>query len=79
MHVAVGHTAGESASANAGSAEGKGIDFTYIAEKHRAFLKPAHKESGVDPDRLVTDLQKILFPAGVLIIMNEERLTCPNR
>lgn len=69
-----GYTAGESASAYARCAAGKEIDFASIAEKRRSFLEPAQREPGVDPDKLVLDLQKILFPAGVLIVMNEARL-----
>jgi len=32
------------------------------------------RESGVDPDRLIRELQEVLFPVDVLIIMSESRL-----
>ena len=32
------------------------------------------RESGVDPDRLIRELQEILFPVDILIIMSESRL-----
>jgi len=69
-----GYTAGESASWYAQNTDSKEIDFTYLKESNRKFLEPLERESGVDPDRLVHELQKILFPVDVLIIMSEPRL-----
>ena len=45
-----------------------------MREKHAAFIKPAEKKSGHDPDDLVREIQKILFPVDVLIIMKEAKL-----
>ena len=69
-----GYTAGESASWYAQNTDSKEIDFTYLKESNRKFLETLERESGVDPDRLVHELQKILFPVDVLIIMSEPRL-----
>jgi succinate dehydrogenase/fumarate reductase flavoprotein subunit len=69
-----GYTAGESASRYAQNTDFKEIDFTYLTESNRKFLEPMERESGVDPDKLVYELQKILFPVDVLIIMSEPRL-----
>jgi succinate dehydrogenase/fumarate reductase flavoprotein subunit len=69
-----GYAAGESAWKHAQeSAFGK-IDFAYLQERRRIFLEPAGRDLGLNPDRLVHDLQKILFPADVLIIMSEPKL-----
>jgi succinate dehydrogenase/fumarate reductase flavoprotein subunit len=69
-----GYAAGESSSKYAQENVFGEIDFTYLLEKRRIFLEPAGKELGLNPDRLVHDLQKILFPADVLIIMSEPKL-----
>jgi succinate dehydrogenase/fumarate reductase flavoprotein subunit len=69
-----GYAAGESAARCAQERRFGEIDFGYLRERHRLFLEPLRPESGVDPDRLVHDLQTILFPVDVLIIMSEPRL-----
>jgi succinate dehydrogenase/fumarate reductase flavoprotein subunit len=69
-----GYAAGESASKYAQESSFGEIDFAYLQEKRRIFLEPAGIELGLNPDRLVHDLQKILFPADVLIIMSEPKL-----
>ena len=69
-----GYTAGQSASRYAQDTDFKEIDFTYLIERNGKFLKPVQRKSGMDPDKLVTMLQKILFPVDVLIIMSEPRL-----
>ena len=46
-----------------------------VAAGCETFREPLKKKSDVDPDDLVRELQKILFPADVLIIMSESRLT----
>lgn len=69
-----GYTAGESAARYAGNSTLGEIDFAYLKERNRIFLEPARRESGVNPDRLVHELQKILFPVDVLIIMSEPKL-----
>ena len=69
-----GYTAGESAARYAQERRFGEIDFGYLRERHRLFLEPLRLESGVDPDGLVYDLQTILFPVDVLIIMSEPRL-----
>lgn len=69
-----GYTAGESAGKHAQNTDFKEIDFSYLSKRNRIFLEPMQRESGIDPDRLVHHLQKILFPVDVLIIMSEPRL-----
>ena len=39
------------------------------------FFKPMENEKGMDPDALVHEMQRILFPVDVLIIMSEPKLT----
>jgi succinate dehydrogenase/fumarate reductase flavoprotein subunit len=70
-----GYAAGESASAYAGSTAWKEIDFGYLSHRKRNFLAPFQRKSSLDPDKLVRELQQILFPADVLIIMSETKLT----
>jgi succinate dehydrogenase/fumarate reductase flavoprotein subunit len=69
-----GYTAGESAARYAQEHRFREIDFSYLHERHRIFLEPLRSESGVDPDQLVYDLQTILFPVDILIIMSEPKL-----
>jgi succinate dehydrogenase/fumarate reductase flavoprotein subunit len=69
-----GYTAGEGASVYAQSTSWKDVDWASLREGKRRFFEPLGKESGHEPDALVHDLQKILFPADVLIIMSESRL-----
>ncbi len=69
-----GYVAGESASAYAGETARKEIDYGYLSQRHRDFLAPLGRPSSLDPDRLVRELQEILFPADVLIIMSESKL-----
>jgi len=69
-----GYAAGESASEYAKGIDFKDIVYKDLLEKNRRFLEPMQRTSGVDPDSLVYDLQKILFPVDVLIIMSEPKL-----
>ncbi len=69
-----GYTAGESAARYARGSNSRRIDFDEASEKRAEFLRPASKESGQDPDDLVREIQKILFPVDVLIIMEEGKL-----
>lgn len=69
-----GYAAGESASAYAKGIGFKDIVYKDLLEKSRRFLEPIQRASGVDPDSLVYELQKILFPVDVLIIMSEPKL-----
>jgi succinate dehydrogenase/fumarate reductase flavoprotein subunit len=69
-----GYTAGESASRYAAGSGRRSIDLDAVREKREAFMKPAEKTSGHDPDDLVREIQKILFPVDVLIIMKEAKL-----
>ena len=69
-----GYAAGESASKHAQESALGEIDFSYLQERRRIFLEPAGNDQGLNPDRLVHELQKILFPADVLIIMSESKL-----
>lgn len=69
-----GYTAGESAGRHAQNTDFKDPDFGSLLESYRRFHEPLRKESGVDPDKLVYGLQKILFPASVLILMSEPNL-----
>ena len=70
-----GYVAGESAARYSKGIEWNLPESSDVQEKKRRFLKPAERPSGVDPDRLIRELQEILFPADVLIIMSESRLT----
>jgi succinate dehydrogenase/fumarate reductase flavoprotein subunit len=69
-----GYRAGESASRFAHETDFKEIDLTYLSERRREFFEPMERRSGTDPDRLIHNLQEILFPVDVLIIMNEPKL-----
>ena len=69
-----GYTAGESACHYAKSAPRSRVDWPSLNDKRRRFFEPVEKGGGHDPDALVHELQKILFPADVLIIMSEARL-----
>lgn len=69
-----GYRAGESASVYAQNTDFREIDFSDLTEKANRFFKPLENEKGTDPDALVYELQKILFPVDVLIIMSEPKL-----
>jgi len=69
-----GYRAGESAAEYAGGTDLKAIDFNGLTESAEMFLQPLKPEQGVDPDSLVHEIQKILFPVDVLIIMSESKL-----
>lgn len=69
-----GYITGASAARYAQTSPFREIDCAYLQERARIFFEPAKTETGVNPDRLVTDLQKILFPVDVLIIMSESKL-----
>ncbi len=69
-----GYRAGESAAEFAGGTDLKAIDFNGLTESTEMFLQPLKSEQGVDPDSLVHEIQKILFPVDVLIIMSESKL-----
>ena len=69
-----GYTAGESACVYSENTDPKEIDFSDVREKTERFLEPLKNEKGMDPDALVHELQKILFPVDVLIIMSEPKL-----
>ncbi|MDI7260149.1 MAG: FAD-binding protein [Thermodesulfobacteriota bacterium] len=69
-----GYTAGESACTYARNTPWRHVDWAYLRERRRRFFEPLEKKSGYDPDALVHELQRILFPADVLIIMSEPKL-----
>ncbi len=69
-----GYRAGQSAATYAQGSPVHKIDLNYAAERKKAFLEPLQNRSGADPDAVVHQLQKILFPADVLIILSEPRL-----
>jgi succinate dehydrogenase/fumarate reductase flavoprotein subunit len=50
------------------------LDFEGLTRNREKFLDPLKSESDVDPDRLVHEIQEILFPVDVLIIMSEPKL-----
>jgi succinate dehydrogenase/fumarate reductase flavoprotein subunit len=66
-----GYTAGESAARNIGNGAAKPIDFDALAMSSKRFVEPLHNKTGFKPDSVVYELQKILFPAEVLIVMSE--------
>src|SRR4030042_2441850 len=69
-----GYVAGESAARYSEEIQSKAPDLSDLMERKRRFFEPVKRESGVDPDRLIRELQEILFPVDVLIIMSESRL-----
>lgn len=69
-----GYRAGESASGDSNGAALKAIDFHGLTESRKKFLEPIERDKGMDPEDLVHELQKILFPVDVLIIMSEPKL-----
>jgi succinate dehydrogenase/fumarate reductase flavoprotein subunit len=69
-----GYTAGENAALNRDTSSISLLDWESLTKKRRDFLTPLNNNNGVDPDKVVLELQKILFPADVLIIMSETKL-----
>lgn len=69
-----GYTAGESAGRHAINTDYGPIDCNYAETLYEGLHLPMQKETGMDPDKLIFELQKILFPVDVLIIMKGERL-----
>jgi succinate dehydrogenase/fumarate reductase flavoprotein subunit len=69
-----GYTAGENAAQYAKCEKRRAIDFQGLTDSRERFFKPLQTEDGVDPDDLVHEIQKILFPVDVLIIMSEPKL-----
>ena len=69
-----GFRAGERAAEYAKNTKLKTINFSGLTQSRGNFIKPLEFEDGVDPDELVHDLQKILFPVDALIIMSEPKL-----
>ncbi|GBF32531.1 succinate dehydrogenase flavoprotein subunit [Desulfocucumis palustris] len=69
-----GFTAGNSAAKYTMEVDYEDIDFDYVVSRTNSFFAPLQNEFNENPDRMVTELQKILFPADVLILMNEPRL-----
>ena len=69
-----GYTAGESAWTYAKESPWRDVDLATLGERRKSFFAPLEKERGFDPDALVHELQRILFPADVLIIMSEPKL-----
>ncbi|MBW2065425.1 MAG: FAD-binding protein [Deltaproteobacteria bacterium] len=69
-----GYRAGESAASHARGTDFKDVRLIDIELTRENFFNPTKTEKGVDPDTIVHELQKILFPVDVLIIMSEPRL-----
>jgi succinate dehydrogenase/fumarate reductase flavoprotein subunit len=69
-----GYLAGESAARYSEETQSKAPDLSDLLERKRSFFEPVQRGSGVDPDRLIRELQEILFPVDILIIMSETRL-----
>jgi succinate dehydrogenase/fumarate reductase flavoprotein subunit len=69
-----GYIAGESAATFAINTVREDVDWTILDEKRKLFFEPLKTKGGHDPDALVHEVQRILFPAGVLILMSESRL-----
>ena len=69
-----GYTAGEGASHYARNTPWRHEDWAHLGERRRIFFEPLDQERGYEPDTLVHELQRILFPADVLIIMSEPKL-----
>ena len=69
-----GYRAGESASDYANGKPLRRLDFEGLTRSREKFLDPLESENDVDPDSLVHEIQEILFPVDVLIIMSEPKL-----
>jgi succinate dehydrogenase/fumarate reductase flavoprotein subunit len=69
-----GYTAGESAYHYARNTLWRHEDWAYLRERRRVFFEPLERDGASEPDALVYELQRILFPADVLIIMSETKL-----
>ncbi len=69
-----GYRAGERAGAYAKNTKLRTIDFSRLTQSREKFFKPLEFEDSVDPDDLIHELQKILFPVDALIIMSEPKL-----
>jgi succinate dehydrogenase/fumarate reductase flavoprotein subunit len=69
-----GYRAGENAGIHAKDRELTHPDWPVLRECKRNFLAPLTRETGYAPEAVVHELQKILFPADVLIIMREPKL-----
>ncbi len=69
-----GYRAGESASEYVNGKPLRRFDFGGLTRSWEKFLDPLKSENDVDPDRLVHEIQEILFPVDVLIIMSEHKL-----
>jgi succinate dehydrogenase/fumarate reductase flavoprotein subunit len=75
-----GFTAGESAVRYVRNSSMGNADWDSLREKRALFFEPLERESGYEPDALVHELQRVLFPADVLILMSEPKLqTALNR
>ena len=69
-----GYTAGENAALQRDIRSASRLDWELLAGKRKQFLAPLGNENGADPETVVHELQKILFPVDVLIIMSEAKL-----
>lgn len=69
-----GHVAGDAARKYAKGVDYEEINLEYLNKRKKVFFAPLNNEATVDPDALVYKLQKIMFPADVLIIMTQAKL-----
>ncbi len=71
-----GYRAGQSAARAASGTPRRRPAFDAAMQSRSGFLEPLTRpdEKSIAPDALVHELQKILYPVGVLIIMHEARL-----
>jgi succinate dehydrogenase / fumarate reductase flavoprotein subunit len=69
-----GFMAGRSACEYARQSDFKKIDASSLTGQRMKFYEPGKRVSGVEPDRLIRELQEVLFPVDVLIIMAGPRL-----
>lgn len=69
-----GCQAGDSAAEYARNESFKKIDFHEVGKSHEDFFSPMYSKAGKDPDSVVNEIQKVLFPVDALIIMKEDKL-----
>lgn len=69
-----GYVAGKEAGQHALNCGSGDVDISYALGRKTGFLRPSERESGISPDTIIRELQQVLFPVDVLIILSEPKL-----
>ena len=69
-----GYVAGEAVARKVKTMDLPEIDLQQILLKKEKFLQPLSRKGSITPDDVVEKLQKVIFPANVLILVKEENL-----